>query len=88
MITGNGKPPLGELQAIFRRIEELEQAELDRAQAQLVETEVAARLAEKMAELQPPLHRSQMSAAEISRYIRSHPDGPAAGAAEFSRLPK
>jgi hypothetical protein len=34
------------------------------------------------------LRRSRMSALEISRFIRSHPGGPAAGAEAFKQLPK
>jgi hypothetical protein len=34
------------------------------------------------------LRRSKMSAAEISKFIRSYPGGPAAGAAAFRELPK
>jgi NMT1/THI5 like len=34
------------------------------------------------------LRRSKMTALEISRFIRTHPDGPEAGAEAFRRLPK
>jgi hypothetical protein len=34
------------------------------------------------------LRRSKMTALQISRFIRSHPDGPAAGAEAFRALPK
>jgi hypothetical protein len=84
MVTTGGD----ELNRLFKRLEELEAAEEQRVLGEMVERRVQLEVALRLKEREPELRRSQMTAADITRFIRSHPGGPAAGAAAYQRLPK